>query len=96
MMSELGNHMYKALTALAIEKTLIDFGTPTYDKVIHKLRKEYNCNLTDCYEYPEYLSVILKELFGNSNVVIITSITKQLEEFSHKEKISRFLKVISH
>ncbi|HET6457597.1 MAG TPA: hypothetical protein VFG24_01815 [Nitrosopumilaceae archaeon] len=95
-MSLLGNNqVYKALTILAIEKTLLDFGKPMYEKVIEMLKKEYNCYLTDCYEHPEYLSAILKKLFGNSHVVLVASIKKQLEEFLYKDAVGRFVEVIS-
>jgi hypothetical protein len=89
------NDVYKALTILAIEKTLLDFGKPMYEKVIEVLKKEYNCYLTDCYEHPEYLSTILKKLFGNSHIVLVASIKKQLEEFLYKESVGRFVEVIS-
>ena len=83
------------LTILAIEKTLLDIGKPIYDKVVSMLDKNYHCYLTDCYEHPEYLSQILKESYGNSQNVIIESIKNELEEFSYKELVERFLKVIS-
>ncbi len=89
------NDIYKGLTVLAIEKTLLLIGEPTYDKVIEILNKEYHCYLTDCYEHPEYLSEILKKLYGNAHKEIIKSIHKKLEEFSHKEPVERFLQVIS-
>ena len=88
------NDVYKGLTILAIEKTLLDIGKPVYDKVIGILNKNYNCYLTDCYEHPEYLSEILKKLYGDCYNEIIESINKKLEEFSNKEPIERFLQVI--
>jgi hypothetical protein len=88
------NDVYKALTILAIEKTLLDVGKAVYDKVISTLEKNYHCYLTDCYEHPEYLSEILKQLYGDSYNEIIESINKKLEEFSNKEPIERFLQVI--
>ncbi len=89
------NDVYKALTILAIEKTLLDFGKPMYDKVIEMLKKDYNCYLTDCYDHPEYLSAVLKKLFGNSHVALVASIKKQLEEFLYKDSVGRFIEVIS-
>ncbi len=87
--------IYKGLTSLAIEKTLLDFGQPTYDKVVDMLKNEYNCYLTDCCGHPEYLSAVLKKLFGSSHVVMVSSITKQLEEFLYKDPIGRFVEIIS-
>jgi hypothetical protein len=79
---------------LAIEKTLNDIGKPTYEKVVNMLSKEYHCYLGDCYDHPEYVTEILKKLFGNSHGEIVKSIRKQLEDFSKKEKIAKFIEVI--
>jgi len=87
--------VYKALAMLAIEKTLLTIGKSTYDKVIDMLYKNYHCYLSDCFEHPEYLSEILKKLYGNSHIEIIKSINRKLEEFSYKEPMERFLEIIS-
>ena len=78
-----------------MESALIEIGKPVYDKVIHELFEKYHCYLTDCYEHPEYLNEILDGLYGNSHEVIVKSIKRQLEEFSNKKPIERFLEVIS-
>jgi hypothetical protein len=78
-----------------IESTLLKIGKSTYEKVVHDLYKKYHCYLTDCYEHPEYLNDILKGLYGNAHYVVIQSINKQLEEFSYKEPIKKFLEVIN-
>ena len=78
-----------------MESALIEIGKPIYDKVIHELFEKYHCYLTDCYEHPEYLNEILDGLYGNSHEAIVKSIKRQLEEFSNKKPIERFLEVIS-
>ena len=85
----------KAIVCLAIEMALIEIGKPIYDKVLHDLFEKYHCYLTDCYEHPEYLNEVFKGLYGNSHQVIIKSIKKQLEEFSYKKPIEKFLQAIS-
>ena len=85
----------KALVSLVIETTLLEIGKETYDKVVHDLYKKYYCYLPDCYDHPEYLSAILKDVYGVSYKQVIKSINKQLEDFGHHEPIARFLKVIS-
>ncbi len=84
----------KALVAVTVEKTLLDIGKPSYDKVAMILKKEYNCYLPDCYEHPQYLIKVLKEIYGNAHTAIIESINKQLE-FSYHGSTKRFLSVIS-
>jgi hypothetical protein len=85
----------KGLAVLAIENTLLEIGKPAYDYVVDMVNKEYHCGLTDCYEHPEYLSAVLKELFGSSHIDIVNSIKKQLEEFSNKKPIGRFVETLS-
>lgn len=85
---------YSILAIWAIEKTLLDLGKPTYDKVIDMLKNEYHCYLTDCYKHPEYLNAVLKKLSDDSHVAIVVSITNELKEFLYKEPIRRFVEAI--
>lgn len=80
---------------MTIEKALLDVGKETYGKVILELYKRYQSYLPDCYEHPEYLSEILKELYGKAHHAIIKSINEQLGEFSYHKPIARFLEVIN-
>ena len=89
------NLVKKGLVTVIIEKSLLDLGQPVYEQVLWALNKEYKCYLPDCYEHPEYLSAILKKLFGNVYLHIIKSINKELEEFSHTEHVEKFLEVIN-
>jgi len=85
----------KGLVALAIENTLLETGKLTCDYVLDMINKEYHSYLTDCYEHPEYLSTVLKKLYGDSYIEIVKSINKQLEEFSNKKSIGKFLEILS-
>lgn len=85
----------KGLTALAIEKTLLSMGKPVYQKVIDMLYKKYQCYIPDCYENPEYLQTVLKELYGKSYDEIVKSIQTELKSFSDREGIKGFLQVLS-
>lgn len=85
----------KALVALAIEKALLDIGRPTYEAVSNRLYKKYHCYIPDCYEKPEYLKAVLKDLFGESCKEIISTIKQHLDEFTYKKKIKVFLQVLS-
>lgn len=89
------NQAKKALVSLAIEIVLLEIGKPTYDEVIHKLFKVYQCYIPDCYEHPEYLKTILQDLYGSSSTVIIESIKKQLEEFENQKGVDVFIAGIS-
>ena len=84
----------KGLTSLAIERTLLDIGKPTYDKVVGMLYKEYHCYLPDCYDHPEYLAEILQKFYGKAGNAIVELITIQLGEFDYHPSIKKFLQVI--
>ncbi len=85
----------KALVSLVIETTLLEIGKETYDNVIRDLHKKYHCYLPDCYEYPEYLNEILKDLYGNAHNIVVEKINKQLEEFSYHKSVSHFVKILN-
>ena len=85
----------KALVALAIEQTLLEFGPPALEKVSNKLFEYYHCYIPDCYTKPEYLNRVLKELFGNSHTVIVQSIRRRLDEMSSQDSIKNFLVKLS-
>jgi hypothetical protein len=85
----------KALVSLVIETTLLEIGKETYDKVVRDLHKKYQCYLPDCYDHPEYLNEIFKDLYGNAHNVVVEKINKQLEEFSYHKSISHFVKILN-
>ncbi len=85
----------KALVSLVIETTLLEIGKETYDKVVHDLYKKHHCYLPDCYDHPEYLSEILKDLYGNAHNVVVEKINKQLEGFSYHKSILHFVQILN-
>jgi len=89
------DHARKALVAFVIEKTLLGISKTTLDQVSNRLYEEHHCYFGDCYEHPEYLAKVLKDLFGKSHTVIVESIKKELTEFAEHKPVERFLKVIS-
>ncbi len=84
----------KPLTTIVIEKTLLDIGVSVYDKLVDRLYEKYHCYIHDCYEKPEYLMDVLKELYGTSHKVIIYSIENELKEFTHDKKTAHFLQIL--
>jgi len=95
-MSEKDNFQIKnALVTLAIEQTLLEFGVPALEKVSKKLFEDYHHYMPDCYTKPEHLNKVLKDLFGDSHIVIVRSIRKRLDEFSAQEPVKNFLDKLS-
>lgn|SRR6185312_4732447 len=88
------DQLNKTLVNMSIEKSLLEIGKETYDKVVHDLYMIYHSYLSDCYEHPEYLCNILVKLYGDTGKSVADSIKKQLEEFSDHDRIAELLKVI--
>ena len=88
-------HMKKTLVTLALKNTLLELGVQEFDKVISLLRKDFNSSLEDCYENPEYLKQILKDLFGDSYPDILSSLSENMKEISSQQDIKDFLQVLS-
>ena len=87
--------MKKTMVTLALKNTLLELGVQEYDKVMSLLQKDYNSTLEDCYENPEYLRQILKDLFGDSYQDILSSLNENMKEISSQKEIKDFLQVLS-
>lgn len=81
----------KGLTHIAIERALQNIGDRTFKQVGNRLYAKHGCYFADCLEHPEYLKDVLEETFGKASIAIIDSIQKDLEQFTEKKTISRFL-----
>ena len=88
------DEMMKELITLSVEHALLKMGTPELELVKSRLKKEYNCELSDCLKYPEYLKIVLSELFGNAYQDILETINERLKRTSMDKPIVRFLTVM--
>jgi two-component system chemotaxis response regulator CheY/two-component system response regulator (stage 0 sporulation protein A) len=89
------NKMKKTMVTLALKNTLLELGIQEYDKVVSLLQKDYSCTLEDCYENPEYLRNILKDLFGDSYPDILNSLTENMKDILSQPSVKDFLQVLS-
>ncbi len=89
------NQVHKALVTLAVEQALTKIGRPVFEKVSDKLFHEHHCYIPDCYENPEYLHIVLKEIFGASYVIIVESIRDNLNENVTQHSVKKFLEIIA-
>ena len=83
-------NMKKTIVILAVEDTLDKMGRPVLEQVYKELYSKYGCHLDDCYENPEYLRNILKNMFGNSYQLILELIEKNLEEHPLSNQLRTF------
>ncbi len=82
----------KGLVTLKLQETLPRFGIFTLERIYKKLFDDYHCYLPDCYDNPKLLGMVLQEIFGASNHVVIASIQDSLREFSTQPTVAEFLK----
>jgi len=81
--------------SIAIERSLLHIGFDALNIVRQRLSDDYNRNFSDCYENPEFLNRILKDLYGDSYKAIVESIRKNLKDCLREEHIIKFEKEIS-
>ena len=85
----------KGLVRVAIDDALLEFDKSALEKVVNKLHDDYKCGIQDCYENPEYLKKVLKDLYDNSYTAILDSIKKKLEKHASIKSVEKFLAAIS-
>jgi len=89
------NKMRKTMIILALKNTLLELGIEEYDKVIDTLHKEHNCTLEECYENPEYLKRVLKNLYGDSYRDILNTLSENMKSVKSEISIREFLENLS-
>ena len=89
------NQMKKTMVTLALKNTLLELGIEEYDKIVSLLQKDYSLTLEDCYENPETLRNILKDLFGDSYPDILNSLSENMKEILSQQSVKDFLQVLS-
>ena len=90
-MGRIDSKEMKTVVVLAVEHTLLKIGKKTLEKIQEEMHQKYKCNISDCYEHPEYLSMILKELLGDSYHEVVRDVNKYLDEFAYQKPIAEFL-----
>ena len=97
LISNLDKKPKRILVGLAIESALLSMGPTIFDKVIAKLREDYNANVFDCLENPKYLKRVLERNFDkNVQNAIVKSIKTMLGEFAYYESIREFLDEVNY
>jgi len=87
--------MNKTLIELAVEKALLKMGYPELELVKSRLKDNYDCNISNCLEHPEYIKTVLYDLFGHCYYDIVDSIQTTLQKTSMEKPITDFLSVIT-
>lgn len=78
-----------------VEIVLMRRGNANYHLVIARIDSLYNCTVMDCYEHPEYLRTVLKEVYKVDYKPILDDIKLELEKLVDIEKeTERFFKIM--
>jgi hypothetical protein len=85
----------KNLVSFVIERVLLDINDNTHALVKKRLMDDYKISFVDCYWHPEYLSKILKDIFGDSYVTIVDNIGTMLQKHSTDSKVEKFIKILN-
>jgi hypothetical protein len=66
------------IVILAIVDTLLKISKGTLDNIQSRLSQEYKCSIQDCYEHPEYMDKVLKDMFGPAYHGVILDVNRYL------------------
>ena len=88
---DLSDEQIKENLSLSIEVVLMRRGGPEFQMVLAKLRNNFNLDIINCYEKPEYLRKVLKEVYREDYESVLEEIVWELGEYAQKQKIKEFL-----
>ncbi|TLX91579.1 MAG: hypothetical protein E6K93_05230 [Thaumarchaeota archaeon] len=84
----------KMALVFCVEAVLMRRGSTNYHLITAKLNANYNCTIMDCYENPEALRNVLKDVYKEDYNSIINEIKIQLDELANVREIANFLKLM--
>ena len=80
---------------LCVEVVLMRRGNINYTLVVCKLDVLYHCSIIDCYDHPEYLRTVLKEVYWKEYNSVLEDIKLELERLVDIEKVKEdFFKIM--
>ena len=88
---DLSDEQIKENLSLSIEVVLMRRGGPEFQMVLAKLRNNFNLDIINCYEKPEYLRKVLKEVYREDYKSVLEEIIWELGEYTQIQKIIDFL-----
>ena len=78
-----------------IELVLMRRGNTHYHLVLAKLQAYYNCGIFECLDHPEYLRIVLKEVYHKDYNSVLDDISAESERLVDMDKFkANFFKVM--
>lgn len=84
----------KSLVVLSVEVVLMRRGGPQYHLVLARLERDYGCKIYDCFEHPDYLKSVLKDVYGSDYKTIVDSLEGELGEIASEKDVASFLEAL--
>ena len=84
----------KMALVFCVEAVLMRRGNTNYHLITAKLNANYNCTIMDCYENPEALRNVLKDVYKEDYNPIIEEIKLHLDELANEKDIADFFKIM--
>ena len=88
-------HLKKSVVLFVLRQSLLESGREAFDMVIRSLYEKYRCEISDCFEKPEYLVDVLRYVYDGSYETIVESMKQSLDKFAQEGAIKEFLEKIS-
>lgn len=69
-------------------------GNTSFNLIVAKLNALYDCQIRDCYDHPEYLQKVLKEVYKDDYKSVINEIKTCLDDLINEKDLSDFFKIM--
>ena len=89
------DEMKRTMVTLAIKNSLLELGLEEFDKIVMMLQKDYNSTLEDCYDNPEFLKQVLKDLLGDAYKDVLNSLKENINNISSHKSTENFLDALN-
>lgn len=87
---------YKLALISYVELVLMRRGNANYHLVLARLGSLYDCKIGDCYDHPQYLKTVLKDVYGEEYHSVISQIKSYLGELADVQDIVDFFKIMEN
>ncbi len=84
----------KSMVVLSVEVVLMRKGGPQYHQTLARLERDYGCKIFDCFEHPEYLRAVLRDVYGSEYKSIVDNLEVELGEIVSEKDVADFLRVL--
>lgn len=91
-----GSESYRLAVISYVELVLMRRGNKNYHLVLARLGSLYDCKIGDCYDHPQYLKTVLKDVYGEEYASIISQIKSYLGELADVQEIIDFFKIMEN